>query len=453
MGERRSASLRARIALAAATAATLVGLVAAGVAALLVDRLDELAHDRRLGDAALLIQGEMGAGGGDPRKHVDDEALEVAAVGLRMALFESGRRTAGAAEVVLVPEGCSSRTDAAGQWRACAVGPAERRVVVAALRDAGTGRSRVLLLAIAAATIFAALVSALLGRALARWSLLPLTELGERIAMIKDRAGDADLGPPSDTEEVEILRRTVRGLLDRLGEAFERSRGFAASAAHELRTPLTTIIAELELAAEASPATAESLARARRTAGRLTVLIERLLLIASGEAAALAMDDVALEDIVRETIAARPEADRARLEGTYAASGMVRGDDALLRIVVDNLIDNALKYAPEGLVHVDVTEEGGVVAIRVTDEGEGIDPGDAERLLLPFARGRDTSVPGHGLGLAIVADAVRLHGGEVRFVARSVGTVVQITLPAWAARPPRSESMGANRNAAPRAGR
>ncbi len=452
MGDRRSASLRARIALAAATSATLVGLVAAGFAALLVDRLEEAAQDRRLSDVALLLQREIVAEGGDPRKHVEDEAIEVAPIGLRMALFESGRHTAGAAEVVLVPEGCSSRSDVAGRWRSCAIGPPERRVVATALRDGGASRSHVLLLAVAAATLFAALVSALLSRALARWSLRPLTELGERIAKIKDRAGDADLGPPSNTEEVEILRHTVRGLLDRLGDALERSRGFAASAAHELRTPLSTMIAELELAAEASPATADSLARARRTAGRLTVLIERLLLIASGGASALVMEDLALEDVVRETIAARPAAERARLEAAYVASGMVRGDDALLRIVVDNLIDNALKYAPGGPVQVEVTEEGDTVAVTVIDEGAGIDPDDAERLLLPFARGRDTSVAGHGLGLAIVADAVRLHGGDVRFLARASGTAVQITLPAWAAQSERSASIGSSL-AARRAGK
>lgn len=444
MADRRGASLRARIALAAAAAATLVGLGAAGLAALLVDRLDEAAQDRRLSDAALLVQREIETEGGDTRKHVEDEAIEVAPIGLRMALFEGGRHTAGAAEVVLAAEGCSTRSDVAGEWRSCALGPPGRRVVVAALRDGGAGRSRVLLLAVVAATIFAALVSALLSRALARWSLRPLTELGERIAKIRDRAADADLGPPSDTEEVEILRHTVRGLLDRLGDALERSRGFAASAAHELRTPLSTMIAELELAAETSPATAESLGRVRRTAGRLTVLIERLLLIASGGASALVMEDVALEDIVRETIAARPEAERARLEAVYVASGMVRGDDALLRIVVDNLIDNALKYAPEGAVQVEVTEEGRNVAVTVSDEGDGIDPDDAERLLLPFARGRDTSVPGHGLGLAIVADAVRLHEGEVRFLPRAAGTAVQITLPMWAAQSERSASIGSS---------
>lgn len=434
MRERRTASLRARIALAATAAATLVGLVAAGSAALLVDRLDEAAQDRRLTDAAVLIQRQIDSEGGDPRKHVTEEAAEVAPIGLRMALFENGSLTAGAAEVIVAAEeGCASRTDAAGQWRTCVVGAPERRVVVTALRDFGSARSRVLLLAIAAATILAALVSVLLSRALARWSLQPLTELGARIERIKDHAGDADLGPPSGLEEVETLRHTVRGLLDRLGEAIERSRGFAASAAHELRTPLATMIAELELASESSPATAESLLRVRRTAGRLTVLIERLLLIASGGASALVLEDVALEDVVRETIAGRAEPERARVEASYRASGMVRGDDALLRIVIDNLIDNALKYAPGAPVRVVVTEEAGEVVVTVSDEGPGIDPDGAERLFLPFARGRDAAVPGHGLGLAIVADAARLHGGDVRFVARPVGTEVRITLPSWSA--------------------
>jgi two-component system sensor histidine kinase GlrK len=115
---------------------------------------------------------------------------------------------------------------------------------------------------------------------------------------------------------------------------------------------------------------------------------------------------------------------------------MVRGDVALLRIVVDNVIDNALKFSKLGKVRVDVTEEPGEVHVTVRDEGPGVDPADADRLLLAFTRGTrptETSVPGHGLGLSIVAHAVRLHGGDVRFVPCETGAEVRVTLPAWSA--------------------
>jgi signal transduction histidine kinase len=429
------ASLRTRVAVAAAALAVLVGLVAAGAATSLLDELEVASQDQRLTDAASLMQREIEAEGGDPRRHVDDEAIEIAPIGLRMALFENGVRTSGARDVPYSEqEGCTSRNDGTGRWRTCAVGSAHRRVVVSTHRDEHTSRRSMLLLSVGGATLLAALVSALVSRALAGWTLAPLTALGERIERITETSpGDADLGESSGAAEVEALRETIRGLLGRLGEAIERSRGFAASAAHELRTPLATMMAELELASEESPSIAESLVRVRRTADRLSVLVERLLLIADGRANALVTEAVAMEDVVREVVAARPAAERARLEATINASGMVRGDEALLRIVVDNLVDNGIKFSVRGNVRVILVEESGEVHLTVKDEGAGIDPAEADRLLLPFTRGRETSVPGHGLGLSIVAHAVRLHGGSVRIVPCEAGAELRVTLPAWAA--------------------
>lgn len=434
----RRTSLRTRVAMVTAVVAALVGLVAAGVAALLVEELEVAAQDQRLTDAASLMQREIDDEGGDARRHVELEALEIAPIGLRMALFENGARTAGAQDIVLPEqEGCVSRSDAGGRWRTCAVGAPSRRVVVSTHREGEQSRRGVLLLAAFAAALLAALVSALASGALAGYAIAPLTALGKRIEEITDATpGDADLGEPSGIVEVEALRETIRGLLGRLGEAVERSRGFAASAAHELRTPLATMMAELDLAAEESPQAERSLTRVRRTVGRLSVLVERLLMLASGNANALVTEAVAMEDVVREVVASRPEPERTRVEPTFAASGMVRGDEALLRIVVDNLIDNALKFAKVGKVRVDVDEEDGEVRVTVRDEGPGIDAADADRLLLAFTRGTrpsETSVPGHGLGLSIVAHAVRLHGGDVRFVPCERGAELRVTLPAWSA--------------------
>jgi signal transduction histidine kinase len=430
---RTISSLRARVALAAAVVASLVGLGAAGAAAVLVEHFNAAAQDERLSGAAMLMQRELDLQGGDPRRHVDDEAAEIAPIGLRIALFEDGVRTSGAEDVAYAQEeGCSSRDGAEGRWRTCAVGTASRRVIVSTHRHEGMGRWPVWL-AVGGAALLAAIASALASRALAGWALAPLTALGERIEKISDAAGDPDLGEPSGTEEVEVLRETIRGLLVRLGEAIERSRGFAASAAHELRTPLATMIAELDLEAEVTAPRSESLVRVRRTAGRLAVLVERLLQMTSGNANALVTEAVAIEDVVRELVAARPEADRARLDVVSRASGIVRGDETLLRIVVENLVDNALKFSP-AQVEVIVEEDDDEVRLTVRDEGPGIDPSDADRLLRPFARGAQTSVPGHGLGLAIVSHAARLHGGSVRFVPRERGTELRVSLPIWTAR-------------------
>ena len=427
-------SLRSRVALAAAAVAALAGLGSAGVAALLVAELEGQSQDARLLDTAALMQRELDTGG-DLRKHVEDEALEIGPLGLRMALFERGVRLAGAEDIPLpAGDGCSTRIDASGHWRTCAVGDAARLVVVTTRHEGQGNRRGVLLLAVGAAALLSAIVSAIASRALAGWALAPLTALGERLEHVTTAApGAADLGEPSGSTEVEALRGMMRALLERLGEAMDRSRGFAANAAHELRTPLATMMAELDLASEQAPHANEALARVRRTVGRLSVLVERLLTLASGTGTLPVTEAVAMEDVVREVVGARSGEERARVETTVAGPGMVRGDEALLRIVLDNLLDNALKFSKVGPVYIEVDEQADQVRLVVRDEGPGIDLAEAERVLLPFERGGRTDVAGHGLGLSIVAHAVRLHGGEVHFVAREAGAELCVTLPSWKA--------------------
>jgi signal transduction histidine kinase len=165
--------------------------------------------------------------------------------------------------------------------------------------------------------------------------------------------------------------------------------------------------------------------------GRLSVLVERLLALASDGTKPLTRDAVAMEDVVREVVLARSESDRARVETSCEGPGMVRGDETLLRVLVDNLVDNALKFSKDKPVVVRVEETDGSVCLVVKDEGPGIDPGDVERLMQPFVRGSDQGVPGHGLGLAIVAHAARLHEGDVRLAPRDGGAELRVTLPGW----------------------
>lgn len=432
----RRGSLRTRVAVASAILAALVGAAAAGVSAALVQRLELASHDERLTDAASLMERELASEGGDPRRHVDEEAVEIAPVGLHIALFENRERTAGARDVPYADVGCSSRSIGATQWRTCGSGELGQRIVVGMPLANDAGGLPTLLFAVAGATLLAMAIGVFVSRMLATWALAPLTALGSRIERITDATdGEPDLGDASGSVEVDALREAIRSLVTRLGEVVDRSRGFAASAAHELRTPLATMMAELELAAEESPQSAEALARVQRTARRLSVLVERLLVIASGSTVRV-NDAVAMEDVVRETVAARRKTERVRIVTKSEASGIVRGDEELLRVVVDNLIDNALKFGEPGNVMVEVIEDGPSVVVSVRDEGPGIDPAEAERLLRAFTRGSSAAgavVPGHGVGLSIVAHGARIHGGEVVFVRRDIGAEVKIVLPIWKA--------------------
>ncbi|RYG86736.1 ATP-binding protein, partial [bacterium] len=149
------------------------------------------------------------------------------------------------------------------------------------------------------------------------------------------------------------------------------------------------------------------------------------------------VDAVALEDVVRDVVASRAEDLRARIAFHPEASGTVRGDETLLRALVENLVDNALKFDRSGAIAVTVSEDEANVFLSVRDEGPGVAPHEIEALLAPFVRGTaGSSAPGHGLGLAIVAHVVRLHGGVVRFVPRDSGAEISVSLPVWKASPP-----------------
>lgn len=434
----RLGSLEARVTASAAGVACATGLASAGGAAVLLDRLVLEAEDRRLYDAATVFALELSAGEHEPGEVADDEAREVAPLGLRLALFERGRRLGGSPEVpALGAVGCVTLRESADALRACATGPAERRIVVLG-RSATPLRRQALALAVGLASLFAAALGALASRAAARWALAPLTLLRAAIGGVSTEAPSrADLGPASGAAEVDALRDVVRTLLARLDAELARSRTFAASAAHELRTPLTTMSVELALLAErpADPVATEPIARVRRTLARLSLLVDRLLTLASdAEQTSARADAVALDDVVRDVLAERSAEDRARLVFVAVGEGpqgIVRGDDVLLRAVADNLIDNALKFSGDRPVRVRVDEGEGAVEMVVCDEGPGIDPAEAERLLLPFTRRPGEQAPGHGLGLAIAAHAVRLHGGRLCIAAPARGTEVRVTLPAW----------------------
>jgi signal transduction histidine kinase len=404
------------------------------VAAWLVSKLTTASEDQRLRDIAFVMSGDLRDTSRTPQESVDDESREVAGLGVTIALFQDGVRRAGA-ESLRDPdrEGCFWVVDAAGsEFRTCALGTRARRIVVAAPGRASNDERSILFISIAGAAALAAFAGTLASRALAGWALSPLTLLNERLEGVTSVApAQSDLGTPSGVSEVDALRATLRDLLGRLGEALEQSRGFAVSAAHELRTPLALMTAEIDLAAERAPAVAPELARVRKTLSRIARLVERLLTLAS-EPSPLAdiREAVALEDVVRDVLGTYEPSQRDRVAASFEAPGMVRGDDALLRVAIDNLLENALKFDASGTIHVAVSETAAAASLMIWDEGPGIEASEWSRLLRPFQRG-SVSAPGHGLGLPITAHVVRLHRGALALEPSDRGARILVTLPAW----------------------
>lgn len=198
-------------------------------------------------------------------------------------------------------------------------------------------------------------------------------------------------------------------------------RDFLSNVSHELRTPMASIRALVETLEDGvEPAEQpEFLSRIRQQVDRLTSLVNELLDLSRIESGAINLrpEPVSLSALVAEAAdLLRLRLERTRVSIDHAASPlMVEGDRASLLRVVSNLLDNAIKWSPEGgVVRVEVADEGELAALSVEDQGPGIPEQDISRVFERFYKGDPSRAnPGVGLGLAIVKHLVRAHGGAV----------------------------------------
>src|SRR4051794_23521053 len=294
-------------------------------------------------------------------------------------------------------------------------------------------------------------LSALALTALAAWffttlAVRPLARLRAGAARV---SGARDLSTPlpdDGPEEVRSLAGALNEMLARLGastaateRALQATRRFAADAGHELRTPLTAMRANLDTLArnpELPPAQREALlADMTSEQDRMVHLLEGLQALARGEAAdSLPRERVELGDVLDAAVhGARKRHPGVRYElAGRVDEGTVDGWEGGLRLLVDNLLDNAALHGRDaGSVSVGLERDDGRLVVRVEDDGPGIPTADRARLLEPFARGEGARPDGTGLGLAIVAQQATLHGGELRLGdSDRGGLAAEVRLPA-----------------------
>ncbi|MGD0490997.1 MAG: ATP-binding protein [Steroidobacteraceae bacterium] len=243
--------------------------------------------------------------------------------------------------------------------------------------------------------------------------------------------------------EIAPLVNELNRLLMRLNAAFQAQRAFVADAAHELRSPLTALNLELQLLDRAPDEAARLEARMnlRAAVERAIHLVEQLLTLARNEPreAFGELPVIALEQPVAEGIAdAHALAAARRIELSLEAdAATVCGDREALRMLVRNLVDNAVRYAPEGS-NVRVRTRSGSsgngrpapTLLEVADSGPGIPPADRERAFDRFYRRVGTPEGGSGLGLAIVKAIADRHGAQVRLGdAPEGGLLVTVAFP------------------------
>ena len=243
-------------------------------------------------------------------------------------------------------------------------------------------------------------------------------------------------------DELDYLADTLNVVLARLEAAFAELRRFTADAAHELRTPLTALKGGLEVALR-HPRSAEAYERTLRGSldevNWLIRLAEDLLLLSRATAGAgLARARVELEPLLLDGL----DVGLRLADGTGVMVGAgaveraaVLGDATALRRLLLILVENAVKYTPEGgLVELSLTRAGDEVCLAVRDTGIGIDRADAARVFEPFVRlddARSRETGGAGLGLAIARSIAVAHGGRITLdSAPKEGSVFTVHLPA-----------------------
>jgi len=286
------------------------------------------------------------------------------------------------------------------------------------------------------------LLAALGGYGLATRNLAPLGVMTRQARGIGGRNLEKRLEIGDAAEELAEMAASFNELLARLDQSFESMRRFVADASHELRTPISVIRGEADVAlSHPRPVEEyrESLAVILDESRRLSRLVDDLLNLARADAGnvKLQVQEFYLNDLLAEccrSVQALAAARSIRLECRTAGDVPFRGDEELLRRLIVNLLDNAIRYTPEqGSVTAALEASGHDLHIRVSDTGVGIAPEAAPHLFERFYRAdkaRTREGGGFGLGLAIVKWIAESHKGAVDLTSQpGAGSTFTVTLP------------------------
>jgi len=251
-----------------------------------------------------------------------------------------------------------------------------------------------------------------IGRALA-----PVEAIRARADAITGQNLDQRVPVPVQHDEIGRLARTVNQMLGRLQHSADIQRRFVADAAHELRSPITSLRVQLETARDGDGTAGREGDMLHETV-RMEGLVDQLLVLARADAetAWVRPQTVDLDDLIDSAVASLGSRDGILLDTTGVQPVQLDGDPGLLEQVVRNLVHNALGHA-RGVVRVSTsTVEDRLVVLAVEDDGPGVPEDRREDVFDRFVRlevSRDREHGGVGLGLAIVAEIVRAHGGRV----------------------------------------
>lgn len=280
------------------------------------------------------------------------------------------------------------------------------------------------------------------GYFLAGRALGPVDRMTDAAREITAQRLDRRLEVPNPDDEMGRLAWTLNGMIERLERSFREMQRFTADASHELRTPIAVIRTETEVALNKpldDPEKQSLLSNVLEECQRLTHITEQLLMLSRedagiGQSPREPLDLAAMSEEVAEVMRPLAAAKHQQLLTETDGRVIVSGDPARLRQVLYNLLDNAIKYTPEGgRVDLSVQPVDSNARLTVRDTGVGISPEHQPHVFERFYRvdkARSRADGGSGLGLSIVESIVTAHGGRVEVLSvPGEGATFQIDLP------------------------
>jgi signal transduction histidine kinase len=278
---------------------------------------------------------------------------------------------------------------------------------------------------ISVSLLAAALLSTMAGAAVGWWAarrvLRPLRGIGDAAHAIATGRLDTRV-EASDDGDLATLADSFNEMAVALEERIQRDARFASNVSHELRSPLMTLAASIEVLENQRDDMPD---RARAALDlmvadieRFQQLVEDLLEISRFDAGVMHLDleEVRVDELIIQAVTFSTDVDVPVDIDSDLAGVVVRADKRRLSRVIANLLDNAAKYG-EGATRVELRKRGDAVLIAVEDDGPGVTTDDREAIFHRFNRGTSAGhrrgIDGVGLGLSLVAEHVRLHGGSV----------------------------------------
>lgn len=293
-------------------------------------------------------------------------------------------------------------------------------------------RENALFRVVLAGFIISVIAAWLLGKAMARTIMQPVSRLAEQVQQ-RDQllAGAPPLAAEYAADEIGHLAAAFDQTLGALRDTLAREKLFTSDVSHELRTPLMIIAGSCELleAAELTPKQREQLQRIQRASNEMQDLVQTFLMLARGRSSAPTLTDSAtLIEVAQQQYAQwQPAFAQKGLTFDYQVQSQpsaIRYNHTLLRTVIANLLRNALHYTEQGQVQLSLNQQG----FSVTDTGVGIAPELQEDLFQPFIRGSNARGEGLGLGLSLVRRICQQQGWQIEVLPTPIGSCFQVQL-------------------------